>query len=454
MIFFWAYSLRSITDGIPFVQLRIPYISEEQFIPFVLYGVILWGIIFWTRWLYRSRHFMTISDEIVAVLTSAFYWFIFYISFVYLTTGFIFSKEIPRWIIIYVYVFSSILSGVLRIILSWVWWKFTEYNILKKETILIIWDVWEYREHKNLYELLTLGPEKINEISLLIRERKIHAIISSIRWAEWMEAEKNIIHLARIYGISYLYPKHLTWVDRLVRKEVIIDGTPMIELSSLSIGIWERTLKRCIDILASTIGLILLSPLFMIMGILIKIEDSSGPVFFANRRIGKNGREFLLYKFRYMYWKYSVKDAYGVKSEDDEALKFEETLKEKNDTRNGPLYKIANDPRIMHFWKIMEKLSLDELPQLYNVLKGDMSLIWPRPHQPREVDLYDEEDTQVLIVRPGITGMAQVYGREKNSFKEEIMLDRYYIENYSLFLDLVIFFRTFIVVLIRSLNKK
>lgn len=123
----------------------------------------------------------------------------------------------------------------------------------------------------------------------------------------------------------------------------------MIELSSLSIGIWERTLKRCIDILASTIGLILLSPLFMIMGILIKIEDSSGPVFFANRRIGKNGREFLLYKFRYMYWKYSVKDAYGVKSEDDEALKFEETLKEKNDTRNGPLYKIANDPRIMHF---------------------------------------------------------------------------------------------------------
>lgn len=123
----------------------------------------------------------------------------------------------------------------------------------------------------------------------------------------------------------------------------------MIELSSLSIGIWERTLKRCIDILVSTIGLILLSPLFIIIGILIKIEDSSGPVFFANRRIGKNGREFLLYKFRYMYWKYSVKDAYGIKSEDDEALKFEETLKEKNDTRNGPLYKIANDPRIMRF---------------------------------------------------------------------------------------------------------
>lgn len=154
-----------------------------------------------------------------------------------------------------------------------------------------------------------------------------------------------------------------------------------------------------------------------------------------------------------MYWKYSVKDAYGIDGDNDTALRYEQELKEKNDTRNGPLYKIANDPRKTRFWRIIEKLSLDELPQLYNVLKWDMSLIWPRPHQPREVDLYDEEDTQVLTVKPGITGMAQVYGREKNTFKDEIMLDRHYIENYSFFLDFIIFMRTFVVVISRIWKK-
>ena len=101
-----------------------------------------------------------------------------------------------------------------------------------------------------------------------------------------------------------------------------------------------------------------------------------------------------------MYWKYSIKDAYGVDSTSDDALKYEESLKKKYDTRQGPLYKIHDDPRKMKFGKVIEKLSLDELPQLFNVLIGQMSLIGPRPHQPREVSLYDEEDKQVLIVKP------------------------------------------------------
>jgi lipopolysaccharide/colanic/teichoic acid biosynthesis glycosyltransferase len=208
---------------------------------------------------------------------------------------------------------------------------------------------------------------------------------------------------------------------------------PVIELTSVSISAWERIMKRTFDIIISSVSLIILSPFFVIIGAIIKIEDPSGPVFFANRRIGQDGRVFSLYKFRYMYWKFSVKDAYGVEKQKDSALQYEEKLKVQSDTRDGPLYKIANDPRKMRFGKIIERLSIDELPQLWNVLIGDMSLIGPRPHQPREVELYDEEDTQVLTVKPGITGMAQVYGREKNTFKDEIMLDRHYIENYSFY---------------------
>lgn len=153
-----------------------------------------------------------------------------------------------------------------------------------------------------------------------------------------------------------------------------------------------------------------------------------------------------------MYWKYCVKDAYGVKENEDSALQFEESLKKEHDSRNGPLYKIENDPRKMRIGKILEKLSLDELPQLVNVLVGNMSLIGPRPHQPREVEKYEEYQYQVLTIKPGMTGMAQVHGREKNSFDEEVRLDTHYIEHYSLWIDLEILIRTGVIVIKRALG--
>ena len=151
-----------------------------------------------------------------------------------------------------------------------------------------------------------------------------------------------------------------------------------------------------------------------------------------------------------MYWKYCTKEEYGI---NDWAMKYEEKLKQEKNTREWPLYKIANDPRKMPWWIWIEKLSLDELPQLFNVLKWDMSLIWPRPHQPREIELYDESDKQVLTIKPWITGMAQVYGRDKNTFKDEIILDTYYIEHYSAFLDIAILLRTIVVVFSRIWSK-
>jgi lipopolysaccharide/colanic/teichoic acid biosynthesis glycosyltransferase len=147
-----------------------------------------------------------------------------------------------------------------------------------------------------------------------------------------------------------------------------------------------------------------------------------------------------------MYWQYCTKEEYDI---DDDALQYEEQLKREKNTREWPLYKIEDDPRRMWFGRIIERLSIDELPQLWNVLRGDMSLIWPRPHQPREIALYDESDKQVLTVRPGITGMAQVYGRDKNTFREEITLDTYYIEHYSPALDIAILLRTLLVIIQR-----
>ena len=454
-VFFLAYTLRGITDGIPFVQLRIPYISYEQFLPFIISGVLFWWIIFSSTGLYRLRDDTPIYEEMRMVMRSSFIWFIAYISFVYLSIGFLFEKELPRLIIFYTYIFSTFFSILLRVL------RYTIYSILykkwiiEKNLIIVI-----YAKEEERYELESNSTARYRyiptsdkeTIASLIRERGIDGIIS-LAENTTTKAIREVISLARIYGIPFVYPKLLPGVEHLRQRETFFWDMPVIELSSVSISAWERIMKRIFDIVISGIGLVILSPLFVLIGIGIKIEDSSGPVFFANRRIGQDGRVFSLYKFRYMYWKYSVKDAYGIDEKKDSALKYEEKLKAHSDTRDGPLYKIANDPRKMRFGRIIERLSIDELPQLWNVLIGDMSLIGPRPHQPREVELYDEEDTQVLTVKPWITGMAQVYGREKNTFKDEIMLDRHYIENYSFWLDIVIFMRTFAVVLTRIYKK-
>jgi lipopolysaccharide/colanic/teichoic acid biosynthesis glycosyltransferase len=272
---------------------------------------------------------------------------------------------------------------------------------------------------------------------MLLREQKTDTIISLSRNHESKELI-SLLDLSRIYGIAFVYPKFLPERLHLSTREGYIGNMPIIEIISVSIGIWERILKRTIDICAAIIGCIIFLPLFLIIALIIKLEDPAGPIFFANRRVGQGGKIFSLYKFRYMYWKYSVKDAYGVDPADDTALKYEETLRAKNNTRTGPLYKIKWDPRKMRCGKILEKFSL----------------VGPRPHQPREVDLYDESDRQVLTVKPGITGMAQVYGRDTNSFQDEIKLDRSYIESYSLWLDLAILIRTFGVVSMRIWQRE
>ncbi len=404
--------------------------------------------------MYDIRNGTPFIEEIRLVITYSFFWFLFYLSFVYLSTGFLFKKEIPRLIIIYVYILSTIGSLLIRTI----WYNVFSYlykkDYLQKRKILVIGKKEESESiliHDPTASLLYLDVWEKTEIKESIRKREIDTILS-LNYTNIKNLEE-IIELARVYGISFVYPKIIPEAENFTHRERLFWDMPVVEITAVSISAWERILKRAIDILWSLSGLILLFPILTIIALWIKIEDPSGPIIFRNRRIWKDGKVFHLYKFRYMYWKYSVKDAYGVTEKNDDALKFEEELKQKSDIRKWPLYKIENDPRKMRFWKIIEKLSLDELPQLWNVLKWDMSLIGPRPHQPREVEQYNELDHQVLTIKPGITGMAQVYGRDKNSWEEEVIRDRYYIEHYSITLDLAILLRTFFVVISRIFKK-
>jgi lipopolysaccharide/colanic/teichoic acid biosynthesis glycosyltransferase len=185
-------------------------------------------------------------------------------------------------------------------------------------------------------------------------------------------------------------------------------------------------LKRFIDIMGALIGLILLSPLIAFIVILIKYEDPTGSAFFYQTRVGKNERLFRMYKLRSMY------------SNAEEKLK---DLLHQNEI-SGAMFKMKDDPRVTKVGKFIRKMSIDELPQLFNVLRGDMSLVGPRPPLTREVAEYTSYDKKRLSVKPGCTGLWQVSGRNNLCFKEMVELDISYIENRCIWFDIKILFRT------------
>ena len=449
-IFFVAYYLRQITDGIPFMQLPVPYISPDQFLPFILTGACLWWAIFAHAGLYRYDGERPLLDIIRRVIIHAGLWFLFYIAFVYLSIGFIFAREIPRLIIWYVWILATLLAICIRIALYTLMSILYRWHMISRTRILVI-DSPEnqYSLEKNISsEYMYIHSTAIDEIYTMIREKRVDIVLSLTQLSD--TSVKEIVRLCSIYWVSYSYPRIPQYVYDISHQEGFIAGIPVVSSSALAMSAWDRITKRTLDILLSSLGLIILSPLFLIIMLAVKIEDSAWPALYRNRRIWIRGNEFSLYKFRYMYWKYCVKDAYGISKKSDTALEYEEELREKADTRTGPLYKIKDDPRKTYIGHIVEKLSLDELPQLWNVLRWDMSLVWPRPHQPREVALYDEHHHQVLTVKPGITGMAQVSGREQNSFDEEVAYDIYYIEHYSILLDILIIMKTIWVVFVRA----
>ncbi len=179
-------------------------------------------------------------------------------------------------------------------------------------------------------------------------------------------------------------------------------------------------LKRLIDIIGASLGLILASPIMLIVAILIKLEDPKGPIFFSQIRNGAYPGTFKMYKFRSMY------------------IDAEERLQELMhlNEQSGPAFKMQYDPRITRVGKFIRKTSLDELPQLFNVLKGDMSLVGPRPAIPREVEQYTAYQKQRLFVKPGLTCIWQVSGRNNIGFDEWVELDIEYIKTRSLWLDI------------------
>jgi len=263
------------------------------------------------------------------------------------------------------------------------------------------------------------------QIPQILQEQVIDEVIFVVprSWMTWIE---QAILACELAGVRATVAVDLFNMRFAKSQPSDLNGTPLLSFDATPMGEWQLAIKRLIDVLVSGIGLLVLSPVLLFVALLIR-ATSPGPVFFRQVRCGLNGRRFILYKFRSM-----VMDAEAKQAE----------LRHLNEM-HGPVFKVANDPRFTPIGKWLRKTSIDELPQLFNVLKGEMSLVGPRPSLPREVELYEPWQRRRLSIRPGITGYWQVNGRNGiTDFSKWMQMDLEYIDRWSLGLDARILFKT------------
>jgi exopolysaccharide biosynthesis polyprenyl glycosylphosphotransferase len=268
------------------------------------------------------------------------------------------------------------------------------------------------------------GLGSLDNVALLVQDEAIDEVIITLPWQYHRKIMAIMAQCERENVKARIVPDLFQMtLSRMSITEVA--GIPLVGIKQVRISPIIRFLKRGVDVAFSLLVLILTAPLMGLVALIIKL-DSPGPVLFRQERVGKGGRSFTLFKFRSM--------TTGAEEQKD-------LLRDLNEA-DGPIFKIKEDPRVTRLGRLLRRLSLDELPQFYNVLRSDMSLIGPRPPIPEEVAQYKPWHKRRLEVAPGITGLWQVSGRSELPFDEMALLDIYYVEQWSPALDLKILLRT------------
>lgn len=283
-----------------------------------------------------------------------------------------------------------------------------------------------------------------------VKEKVVNSKIDEIILANLDWPKEKIIKLTNFCEENHVVFKFVPNIFQTLTvnsSAITLGEIPLIEIKRTVLDGWGRVIKRIFDIIFSLFFIIIFSPIYILLAILIKV-DSSGPVIYKDYRYGYKKKKFKFYKFRSI--KADLCDGEFGTKEGNRILKELESDQEKNIRNNSPLHKIKNDPRVTKLGKFIRKYSLDELPQFFNVLKGDMSIVGYRPHMSYEVEKYNSEQRKMFCSKPGITGLAQVSGRSDIDFDEEVKLDLFYIENWSVKLDLIILFKTPFVILFKK----
>lgn len=418
----------------------VPY---QVYWPFAGLFTLLLILVYRQHGAYRLRRQISWFDEFYAIINGTATGTIIMIVFIFLYRAAFYSRAI----FIYAGIFVVILVGLSRLI------KVSLLGYLRRrgigsERVLIVgagevartvmravvanpecgFNVIGFLDDNPLKGETDIGRFKalgsLDNLPDVLREQAINEVIITLPW-QYHRKIVSIMTLCERGGIrTRIVPDLFQMTISRMHVEDIA-GVPMIGVKEVSIGGLNQVVKRSIDLVFAGLALVSSAPLMALLALMIKLE-SPGPVLFRQERVGRNGRCFTVYKFRSMI---------------EGAEEQQEALQELNEAE-GPLFKIRDDPRMTHVGKLLRKFSLDELPQLYNVLQGEMSLIGPRPPLPEEVKQYQEWHKRRLEVAPGLTGLSQISGRSQLTFDETALLDIYYIENWSLGLDTKILLQT------------
>jgi exopolysaccharide biosynthesis polyprenyl glycosylphosphotransferase len=252
----------------------------------------------------------------------------------------------------------------------------------------------------------------------------IQRVIICLPWQTHRTIQRLLRECEQMKVEAFVVPDLFQLTKNQMKVEEL-NGIPLISTRDISIQGWNLILKRTFDLVVGAVMVLLALPLMGVIALAVRL-DTPGPILYRQVRVGKHGKEFACFKFRSM-----VSNADDLRSQ----------VAELNES-TGPLFKIRNDPRLTRVGRFIRRYSLDELPQFFNVLRGEMSLIGPRPNLPKEVAQYQEWMKKRLSVSPGLTGLWQVSGRSNLTFDEMVLLDIYYVENWGLGLDISILLRS------------
>jgi len=440
--FFLAYWLRPITDLIPGVQFNfgpelLPPFGE--YIRLALFAAAFLIFIFSINHLYAIRVTERFGKNFFKIVFLVTAWMMFIIAYYFLVVHELFFSRIA---LAHIWFFAIVFVMTGRLLIQTLQSSLLRFGIGRRRVLFIgantvadrfyqsIRNDRSYKVVGALYDHIfsrKKGQLKIigtlNQLESIVKKYGVEEIIQAQPHLKDQEAS-DLHSFCRNHQIKYHFIPDLIRLQRTNVDVQMIDDVPLVSLKETSLDGWGHVFKRIFDIVVGLILIILLIPVWILLILIIKL-DSRGPVIYKSKRRYRD-KVFSMYKFRTM-----VMGADKIKKE----------LMDLNE-RSGPMFKIKNDPRVTRVGRLLRKTSLDELPQLFNVLIGNMSLVGPRPHLPQEIEQYKSHHYQVFALKPGVTGLAQTSGRSNIDFEEEIKLDVYYIENWSLWLDIKILFKS------------
>jgi len=434
-----AYNLRfsQLTTEIRPVIFSLPF---GDFLQILLLIALSWLVIFAFAGLYRIKGTKSLIEELYSIVQACSTGLVLVVIILFFSRELFSSRFIvlAAWIIaiLYIVIARSLIRMIQRILFSHDIGVHKVVIVGNSKTADILINRFSSQKasgYEVMKRLRDFSIETSQELEAFLKNKEVDEII---------QADPNLTKAEILRLFDFADEHHLTFkyaadlLDAKVLKTEVdeIAGIPIVEVQRTSLEGWGRIIKRFFDIVSSIILIILTSPITIITSLIIKM-DSKGPVFFSQRddgtpvyRVGQGGRLFRYFKFRSM-------------RPGTDSMRYTDLAD--RDLRSGsPLVKIKDDPRVTRIGRFIRRYSIDELAELFLVLRGDMSLVGPRPHLPEEVAKYEQSHKKVLTIKPGITGLAQVSGRSDLSFEEEVKLDTYYIENWSLLLDLSILLKT------------